>query len=84
MCFDASQMHMKDTIYGRWEIKGGRAGEKQDKRGVEIHGRHVYSPLTCRSVYGHLFAPRVSGREDVLLVSEVESVFSLHIYVHVM
>lgn len=28
-------MHLKDTTYGRWEIKGGRGGEKKDKRGVE-------------------------------------------------
>lgn len=67
-------MHMKDAIYGRWEMKGGRGGEKQDKRGVAP--RHVYNQLECRSVYGHLFTPRVSGREDVLLVSEVESVLT--------
>lgn len=68
-------MHMKDTVYGRWDIKGGRGGETQDKRECGTQGRHVYGQLKCKSVYGHLFTPRVCGGEDVLLLSEVARTF---------
>lgn len=72
-------MHFKDNL---WQM-GGKG--REERRETIREGEECMADMfTIRpSVYGRLFTPRVFRREDVLLVSEVENLLSLHIYGHV-
>lgn len=65
-------MHLKDTVYCRWEIKGGRGGEKQDKRGLESMA-DMFTICSNVEVFMATYSHHVSLEERVSLVREVGS-----------